>query len=94
MDQDEPGLKNCHYLGKTVNGLIDVWSESMPDVLPIATTDPVTCGACQHYTPDPIGHGGIGTCRANRFLENGGQPLYPRATRYCNASLNQPGEIS
>jgi hypothetical protein len=46
--------------------------------------DQVRCSACRHFEPDPIGCGGIGSCRVSG--EGTGRrslPLYPNARRFC-----------
>ena len=42
----------------------------------------VQCRDCSHFTADPIGHGGIGTC-ARGGPPKGQMPAYPHAKRKC-----------
>lgn len=42
----------------------------------------VSCVTCQHFTHDPIGHGGIGDC-AKGGPPRGQMPAYPHAKRQC-----------
>ena len=52
----------------------------------------VSCGACQHYIPDPAGFNGIGQCELyNEHLKKypnappvKGRTLYPNALRECD----------
>jgi len=43
----------------------------------------VQCADCEHYNPDPIGHGGIGSCKVGG-PPRGTMPAYPNAVRLCD----------
>ena len=43
----------------------------------------VACGDCRHFSPDPIGCGGIGSCAIGGEGVGGRLPLYPGARRLC-----------
>lgn len=49
----------------------------------------VQCSTCQHWTPDPRGHGGVGTCATGEDSRSWSawdrRPLsaWPHAPRYC-----------
>ncbi len=43
----------------------------------------VSCCDCQHFTPDPIGDGGIGSCAKNGPPQ-GQMPAYPHGKRQCS----------
>lgn len=51
----------------------------------------VSCADCRHFTPDPVGHGGIGQCAAGGPPQ-GQMPAYPHATRQCGQF--RPKELS
>ncbi len=57
------------------------WCFTRTKGLPIPRPS-VSCATCQHFTPDPIGHGGIGSCAAGGPPQ-GQMPAYPYAKRQC-----------
>ena len=57
------------------------WCSNRTKGLPIPRPS-VSCATCQHFTPDPIGHGGIGSCAAGGPPQ-GQMPAYPYAKRKC-----------
>ena len=57
------------------------WCHNRTKGLPIPRPS-VSCATCQHFTADPIGHGGIGTC-ARGGPPKGQMPAYPYAKRKC-----------
>ena len=76
-------------------GPVWLWDSFKPDAcpwcfnrlqnFPIPRPAPVTCAACKHFEPDPIGADGIGQCAAEAKLIWGEPPRYPNAHRWhCN----------
>ena len=57
------------------------WCLNRAKGLPIPRPE-VTCGECQHFTHDPQGGGGIGTC-ARGGPPKGQMPAYPHTRRRC-----------
>ncbi len=58
------------------------WCSNRTKGLPIPRPS-VSCATCQHFRPDPIGHGGIGSC-ARGGPPQGQMPAYPYAKRQCS----------
>ena len=57
------------------------WCLNRAKGLPIPRPE-VTCADCAHFTADPVGHSGIGTC-ARGGPPKGQMPAYPRTRRRC-----------
>ena len=58
------------------------WCSNRTKGLPIPRPS-VSCATCQHFTADPIGDGGIGSC-AKSGPPKGQMPAYPHVKRQCS----------
>ncbi len=69
------------FAGAPVRVVSCPWCRNRIEGLPIPRP-PVSCADCAHFTADPIGEGGIGSCSAGGPPQ-GQMPAYPHAKRRC-----------
>jgi len=93
-DDDILGIRQGEINAATVRTDAETWEKQEPvieaggpqadgGIIRLGSYNPVMCADCEHYNPDPIGHGGIGSCKVGG-PPRGTMPAYPNAVRLCD----------